>query len=217
MLSIIGHLYEAGALMKINNFSSGILTPNKNNYSQGNSRFQTSKSQSSNDQFELSKMEQILSPNIPSVTDPKTNSLNFKPDEIKNIGNVDGLPLNVSFDSYGMNTSFGITINKNDTIDSPRTQFALDVFNRHTAAQRYKAGSIISRFQSLYLVADGSMSVKQYNEADFGPDTISTSELLTSLGIDVSKSFSFNGKSFSLDSEGNLHALLSASQYNVTQ
>ena len=200
--------------LKINSFPSSpssILISNKNNYLQSDSKVKLTKA---DDQFELSK---ILSPNVPKASDSQTNSINIKPGEIKNIGSVDGSPLNISFDSYGMNTSFGITINKNDPIDSPRTQFALDVFNKHTAAQRYKAGSIISRFQSLYSVADGSMSVKQYNEADFGPDTMSTSELLTSLGIDVSKSFSFNGKGFSLDSEGNLHALLPANQYNVTQ
>lgn len=202
--------------MKVNNFSSSTLITNNNNYSQGYSQIQTRNNQSSNNQFELSKMERILSPNVPSVTDRKTNNLNIKSGEIKNIGNVDGLPLNVSFDSYGMNTSFGITINRNDPIDSDRNKFALLILNRYTQAQQNKASSIIGRFKLLYSVANGDMSVDQYNQTNSG-QYISTSELLTSLGIDASKPFAFNGKSFSLDTDGNLHALLPTNQLNITQ
>lgn len=203
--------------MKINNFSSSsILSSNKNNYLQSNSQIQTSKNQSSNTQLKLSKMEQILSPIVPSITDQKTNSLNIEPGEIKNIGNVDGLPLNVNFDSYGMNTSFGMTINRNEPIDSDRNKFALLIFNRYTSAQQNKASSILGRFKLLYSLANGDMSVDQYNQTNSG-QYISTSELLTSLGIDVSKSFSFNGKSFTLDAQGNLHALLRTNQLNITQ
>lgn len=80
-----------------------------------------------------------------------------------------------------------------------------------------KANSIIGRFQMLYSVANGSMSVDQYNATDLGGNTISTSELLKSLGIDISKSFSFNGKWFSLDAQGNLQASMTASRLNVEQ
>lgn len=198
--------------MKINSFSSSIFIPNKNNYSVDNSQVQTS-----NDQSELLKMEQLISPNVSKVADQQTNSINIKPGEIKNIGSVDGSPLNISFNSDGMNTSFGIMIHENEPADSPWNRFAFKVFNSHTPAQRDKAGSISTRFQFLYSLANGSMSVNQYNATDLGQNTMSTSELLTSLGIDVTKSFSFNGNSFSLDAQGDLHALLPASQLNVTQ
>lgn len=202
--------------MKINSLPSSTLIrkliSNTNDYSQGNSHIQTS-----NNQFVLSNMSKILSPNSLKAGDSQTNSINIKPGEIKNIGSVDGSPLNISFDSYGMNTSFGTTISANDPIDSPRSQSALKVFNSHTPSQRDKAGSISSRFQFLYSVANGSMSVNQYNATDLGQNTMSTSGLLTSLGIDVTKPFSFNGNSFSLDSQGDLHALLPASPLNVTQ
>lgn len=202
--------------MKINNFSSGISVPNKNNYAQENSQIQTSKSQSSNSQFELSKMDQILSPNVPSIADPKTNSLNIQPGEIKNIGKVDGFPLNISFDSYGMNTSFAIPININDPVDCDRTKLAVLLMNKYTPAQQDKASLIEGRFKLLYSAANGDMSVDQYNQTN-SEQYISTSELLTSLGIDTSKPFAFNGKSFSLDTGGNLHALLPTNQLNITQ
>lgn len=206
--------------MKINNFSSGILISNKNNYAQENSQIQTSKSQTSNNQFELSKMDQILSPNVPSVADPKTNSLNIKPGEIKNIGKIDGFPLNISFDSYGMNTSFAIPINRDDPVDCDRTRLADLIMNKYTPAQQDKASLIEGRFKLLYSVANGGMSVDQYNQTSseqYNSTYISTSELLTSLSIDASKPFAFNGKSFSLDAGGNLHALLPTNQLNITQ
>ena len=147
----------------------------------------------------------------------QTNSINIKPGEIKNIGSIDGSPLNISFDSNGMSsTSFAIMINVNDPVNCPRNQLALKVLHSHTPAQRDKAGSISSRFQFLYSVANGSMSVNQYNATDLGQDTMSTSEFLTSLGIDVTKPFSFNGKNFFLDDQGDLHALLPVGQLNVT-
>ena len=98
---------------------------------------------------------------------------------------------------------------------TPEDQFAGEVSLSHSGAQRIKADSIVSRFKLLNSVANGSMSVNQYNSTDLGQGSMSTSELLTSLGIDASKSFSFNGNSFSLDSQGDLHALLPASPLNV--
>lgn len=216
----LGYFNEAGAIVKINNFSSGILISNKNYYSQENFQIQTSKSQSSNNQFKLSKMDQILSPDVPSIADPKTNSLNIKPGEIKNIGKVDGFPLNISFDSYGMNTSFSIPINRDDPVDCDRTKFAFLILNRYTPAQQDKASLITGRFRLLYSVANGDMSVDQYNQTNseqYNSTYISTSELLTSLGIDGLKPFTFNGKSFSLDTDGNLHALLPTNQLNIAQ
>lgn len=158
-------------------------------------------------QSEISKM--ILSSDVASAINSQSNSINIQPGEVKNIGNVHGSPLNISFDSYGMNTSFGIAINANDPIDSPRTQLALEVFNKYTSSQRGKAGSISSRFGLLYQVANGSMSVDQYNATDLGQSTLPTSELLTSLGIDITKPFTFNGTAFSLDSQGNLSSFIS--------
>lgn len=201
-------------LLIINSLSSQVLIPNKINYSKDNFAVKSSDTQESSD---LTNISRILSPNVPKAADSQTNSINIKPGEIKNIGSVDGSPLNISLDSDGMNTSFGMTVDPNEPVDSPRNKFALDVFNSHTTAQRDKAGSISNRFRFLYSVANGSMSVNEYNATDLGKDTMSTSELLTSLGIDVSKSFSFNGKSFSLDAQGDLHALLPASPLNVTQ
>jgi len=190
---------------------SSVLIPNKNDNLQSDFQVKPTKT---DDQFKLSK---ILSPNVPKAADPQTNSINIKPGEIKNIGSVDGSPLNISFDSYGTNTIFGISIRADEPTDSPRNQLALEAFNSHTPVQSDKAGSISSRFQFLYSVANGSMSVNQYNATDLGQNTMSTSELLTSLGIDVTKSFSFNGNSFSLDGQGGLHALLPASQLNITK
>lgn len=206
--------------MKINNFSPRMLILNKNNYPQDQQSYsliQTSNEQTSNNQSELSNIEQILSPNVPSIADQSTNSLNIKSGEIKNIGEVDGLPVNVSLDSYGMNTSFGITINSKDPVDSDRTKFALLISNRYTQAQQDKANSIITRFEFLYGVANGDISVNLYNQTNDLGQYVSTSELLTSLGIDASKPFTFNGKSFSLDTNGNLHSLLQTNQLNITQ
>jgi len=201
--------------LKINSLYPQVLIPNKINYSKDD---YTNKSNDTQDLSEISKLKRLISPNVPKAADPQTNSINIKPGEIKNIGSVDGYPLNISFDSSGMSsTSFAIMINANDPIDSPRSQLALKVFNSHTPLQRDKAGLISSRFQFLFSVANGSMSVNQYNSTDLGQNAMSTSELLTSLGIDVSKSFSFNGKSFSLDGQGDLHAVLPASPLNVTQ
>jgi len=198
----------------INSLSSQVLIPNKINYSKDNFAVKSSDTQESSD---LTNISRILSPNVPKAADPQTNSINIKPGEIKNIGSVDGSPLNISLDSDGINTSFGIGIYANEPIDSPRSKLALDVFKNHTPTQRDQAGSISNRFRFLYSVANGSMSVNEYNATDLGQDTMSTSKLLTSLGIDVSKSFSFNGKSFSLDAQGDLHAVLPASPLNVAQ
>ena len=198
----------------INSLTSQVFISNKSNYSKDNFKIKPSDTQ---DSLELSKMDQLISGNVPKVADQQTNSINMKPGEIKNIGSVDGSPLNVSFDSNGMmSTSFEIMINNKSNTVTPEDMFAANVAKSHTRAQIDKANSIVSRFQLLNSVANGAMSVNQYNATN-SEQTVSTSELLTSLGIDVSKSFSFNGKSFSLDSQGSLHALLPASQYNVTQ
>jgi len=202
--------------LKINSLSSQVLIPNKTNYSQDNFAI---KSNDTQDSSELSKMKQLISPNIPKAANPQTNSINIKTGEIKNIGSVDGSSLNISFDTDGMaSTSFSIPI-IGPCVGSatPEQMFAADVFYGHSAAQHTKADSIVDRFKLLYSVANGSMSVNQYNATGLGEKTMSTSELLTSFGIDVSKSFSFNGKSFSLDVQGNLHALLPTSQLNVIQ
>jgi len=203
--------------LKINFFPSSpssVLIPNTKDYSQSNSHVQTS-----NNQLKLSKMRQLISDNAPKVADQQTNSINIKTGEVKNIGSVDGTPLNVSFDpSNGMmSTSFSIPIGPiiSGTTATPEQQFAANAASSHTRAQIDKAGSICNRFRFLYSVANGSMSVNQYNAIDLGQNTMSTSELLTSLGIDVNKSFSFNGNGFSLDDQGDLHALLSASPLNV--
>ncbi|MDQ7092245.1 hypothetical protein REC12_01395 [Desulfosporosinus sp. PR] len=201
--------------MKINSLSSGLSIPNKTNYSNSNNSFSVG-SDSTQALSTLSEMQQLISPNAPKVADQQTNSITIKPGEVKNIGSVDGSPLNIYFGPNEMSTSFEIMINVNDPPDSPRNQLALKALSDHTPSQFAKANSIVSRFQLLYAVANGTMSVKQYNATNLD-QAVSTSELLTSLGIDVSKSFSFNGKSFSLDAQGNLHALLPANQLNITQ
>lgn len=198
--------------MKINPFStSGSLwiDDKKNKNLQDTYSVQASK------KIELSKMP--LSSNAPNAANPQTNSINIKPGEIKNIGSVDGFPLNISIDSDSINTSFSSQVNAYEPLDSPRNQLALELFEKHSSSQRDKAGSISSRFGILYQVANGSMSVSDYNSLKQIPGTISTSQLLTSLGIDVSKPFSFNGRSFSLDSEGNLHTLVPANEYRNIQ
>ena len=205
--------------LKINSLSSQVLIPNKINYSKDNFAIKSSDTTDTQDSSELSKMKQLISPNAPTAADQQTNSINIKPGEIKNIGSVDGSPLNISFDANGMtSTSFSIPI-IGPCIGSitPEQQYAADVYYGHTSAAHDKAGSISNRFGFLYSVANGSMSVNQYNATDLGQNTMSTSGLLTSLGIDVTKPFSFNGNSFSLDSQGDLHALLPTSPLNVTQ
>ena len=197
--------------MKINSLSSRVLIQNKTKYSRNIFEIKSSATQ---DSSELSNLKKLIFPNVSKVADHQTNSINIKPGEIKNIGTVEGSPLNVCFNSDGMNTSFEAMVSANEPLDSPRNQLALDIFNSHTTAQRDKAGSISSRFQLLYSVANGSMSVNEYNSTDWGQNTISTSQLLISLGIDVTKPFSFNGNSFSLDGQGKLHAL-PASQLNL--
>ena len=204
--------------MIINSLSSQVLISNKSNYSKNNYEIKPSDTK---DSLELSKMRQLISDNAPKVADQQTNSINIKLGEVKNIGSVDGSPLNVSFDpSNGMmSTSFSIMLDGTKCVGSatPEQLAIADVVYSHTRAQIDTANSIVSRFQLLNSVANGTMSVNQYNATNLGQGTMSTSELLTSLGIDVSKSFSFNGKSFSLDAQGDLHALLPTSQLNVTQ
>ncbi|WP_425804813.1 hypothetical protein ACHOLT_00180 [Desulfitobacterium sp. Sab5] len=201
--------------MKINSLSSQVLTPNKINYSNSNDfAIKSSDTSNTQDSSLLSKMKQLVSSNAPKAADSQTNSINIKPGEIKNIGSVDGYPLNISIDADGMvSTSFAPMLRSDESGNSPTNMLASEIYNSHSIAQQEKAASIANRFNLLYSVANGSMSVNQYNETGLG----STSELLTSLGIDVSKSFSFNGKSFSLDGQGNLHALLLASQLNSAQ
>jgi len=207
--------------LKINSLSSQVLIPNKINYSKGNFAIKSSDPTDTQDSSELSKMKQLISSNAPKAADPQNNSINIKTGEIKNIGSVDGSPLNISFDADGMtSTSFSIPIPGpaiTGHTATPEQQFAASVYYGHSAAQHRKADSIVDRFKLLDSVANGAMSINQYNATGLGDKTMSTSELLTSLGIDSSKPFSFNGNSFSLDSQGDLHALLPTSPLNVTQ
>lgn len=199
--------------LKINSLSSQVLVPNKTNYSKDNF---ADKSNDTKDLSELSKMKQLISPNVPKAAGQQLNSINIKPGEIKNIGSVDGSPLNISFDTDGMtSTSFSIPIHSSVGTVTPEDRYAADVFYGHSPAQHAKADSIVDRFKLLYSVANGSMSVNQYNETGLGEKPMSTSELLSSLGIDVTKPFSFNGNGFSLDDQGDLHALSPASRLNV--
>lgn len=153
-------------------------------------------------------LERLLSLNAPKVTNPITNSIDIKHGETRNLGYIDGNPLNVYFDSYGINTSFDVMINANEPINSSRTQLSFMIFNKYSPTQKAKAGSITSRFEYLYKVADGAMSVKDYNSLNLGKEVISTKELLTTIGIDITKPFTFNDKSFFLDPDGELHAFL---------
>ncbi|WP_140417712.1 hypothetical protein [Desulfosporosinus sp. FKA] len=202
-------------MLKINSLSSRqSLVPNMINKSNLDNNFEVE----SQDSSELLKMKQLVYSDAPKAANSQTNSINIKPGEIKNIGNIEGYPLNISFDANGMmSTSFSIPIHSSVGAVTPEDMFAANVASSYTPAQINKANSIVSRFQLLNSVANGTMSVNQYNSTDFGQNTMSTSELLTSLGIDVSKSFSFNGKSFYLDNQGNLHASLPASQLNAIQ
>ena len=204
-------------LLIINSLSSQVLIPNKINYSKGNFAIKSSDPTDTQDSSELSKMKQLVSSNAPKAADPQTNSINIKPGEIKNIGSVEGSPLNISFDADGMaSTSFSIRIHSSVGTATPEDLFAGEVYYSHTPAQHTEADSIVNRFKLLNSVANGSMSVNQYNATNLD-QTVSTSELLTSLGINATKPFSFNGNGFSLDDQGGLHALLPASQFNITK
>ena len=97
--------------MKIDSLSSQVLIPNKITYSKDNFSIKSSISSNKQDSSELSKMKQLVPSNAPKAADPQTNSINIKTGEIKNIGSVDGSPLNISFDADGMaSTSFSIPI-----------------------------------------------------------------------------------------------------------
>ncbi|MCO1600953.1 hypothetical protein [Desulfosporosinus nitroreducens] len=86
--------------MKINSLSSQVLILNKINYSNSND-YGAVKSSNTQDSFLLSKMKQLVSGKAQNAADPQTNSINIKPGEIKNIGSIDGSPLNISFDADG--------------------------------------------------------------------------------------------------------------------
>ena len=192
--------------MKITSLSfNEVSLPHKNSYSKGS--FEISSTDNKND-VDLSEEVQILSSNAPKAVDQQANSINFRPGETKNIGTVDGYPLNLRLNSNGVwASSFQIPIHQTQGSATPEQEFAAEVFYSHSSDQQNRASSIMGGFQELYQVANGSMSVNQYNETN-KEKNISVSGLLTSLGINISKSFSFNGKTFSLDSQGNLHALL---------
>lgn len=194
--------------MRINTLSTmnSILVINNN--SKRNPAENTFQIQDGFDYAEYAKS--LLSSKAPSAADPRTNSINIKAGEIKNIGSVDGFPLNINLGPYGLESSFGIMVRNDEPVNSPRNQLAWELFNKYTPAQREKAGLISSSFNLLYQAASGSISVSDYNSYKKIPGIISASQLLSSLGIDVSKPFSFNGNSFSLDSQGNLHTLYPA-------
>lgn len=197
--------------MEINPISSGMFIAGKQIYQADFTEISKDK-----DLFaDSSYLKQLLSPNVPKAADSQINSINIEPGETRNIGNIDGIPLNICFDSYGMNTSFAAMVNVNEPANSPRNQLAADIFYSRTPEQIARAGAITSRFQLLYDVANGSMSINDFNEINWGKDTLSTTQLLKSLGIDTSKPFSFNGKSFYLDDQGDLHALLGSSPLNI--
>ncbi|NBJ16720.1 MAG: hypothetical protein FNP40_14395 [Dehalobacter sp. 4CP] len=194
--------------MRIDSIFSNNNTWNikKNNDKNAKENYSTQSGQINN----LTKM--ALSSNVASVVDSQTNSINIFTGEIKNIGNIDGIPLNIWFDSNGMNNSFSPMVNANEPLDSPNNKYALEFFEKHTSSQNKEASSLCTRFNFLYQVANGNMSIAQYNELKDISGTVSTSQLLTSLGIDVSKLFSFNGKQYTLDENGNLHAVIPSNQ-----
>ncbi|AFM00955.1 hypothetical protein Desde_2635 [Desulfitobacterium dehalogenans ATCC 51507] len=199
--------------MKINDLTSARVISNNNRLQSNSQQYETLQINKISNQ--PPKWEQLQSTDLPNVADPNTNSINIKEGEMKNIGTVDGIPLNIFFDSYGINTNFSTAIHRDDPVNSDRNRFAFLLLDKYTTAQRAKADSLSGRFQMLYSVAKGDISAKQYNETDLGRGVVSTAEFLTSLGIDVLKPFSFNNKSFVLDSKGSLHALLPSSQLSL--
>lgn len=123
--------------LKINSLSSQTLTPNKINHLNSNNNFAVG-SIDTQDSTLLSKMKLLVSGNAPKAAVPQTNSINIKPGEIKNIGSVDGSPLNISFDANGMvSTSFVIPISNAvpGTTATPEQMFAASVYNSHSDAQ----------------------------------------------------------------------------------
>jgi hypothetical protein len=176
------------------------------------------RTQTDDDITELDMLFSLGDANHSAVADPQTNSIRIQPGEVKNIGSVDGYPINVYYDADGnLNTNFAIMINVNDPLDSPRTQLALSIQGRYTAAQMQEAESLIWKFQMLHCVDNGTFSVENYNAASLSQGGLSTPDFLTSLGIDVSKPFSFNGKSFTLDAQGNLQAAMTASRLTIPE
>lgn len=153
-------------------------------------------------------------------TEESTNKpINLEADTVIDLGKLNGKPFKMLIRSWGgINWSGSIDLNKNeDIIGSPKLELvnrASSAFTRAEHEQAHRTNQIIS---DLYLITRKGDSVKSINGVlrELGLSQGDIEDVLKRLGVDASKPFTINGRSFS-SANGQLSEISTSMQPSQT-
>ncbi len=156
------------------------------------------------DEVTLSARYTILEMATEPVVNQSTNSITIEPDKAYSLGEVNGKPLRFRlFQDGGFETNFSLRLSHDPetSVGKPVTAYeanAAKIFDSYSAEEHRQENRLMGRLMHLLQVADGKISVEQFNEYK-SAHVASTQELLVAMGIDINRTFAINGVDFSLE------------------
>ncbi|WP_339280881.1 hypothetical protein [Lysinibacillus sp. FSL P2-0066] len=141
------------------------------------------------------------------LVNKQTNSINIVAGVYYNLGTVNGKPLNgTPLASGGFNSNFSPKIWKvpGSSIVTPEQEAALKMRQSYSLPERQEANELVAVFMSLSRLAEGKKSVASMNDDVMFKQHFP--KFAEGVGLDLSKPFTINGKSF-MYSKGVLQAL----------
>lgn len=136
----------------------------------------------------------------------QTNSIDITNGVYYHLGFVNGKPLNGTLlTGGGFNSNFSPMIwdNPNSNVVTPEQREALKIHRSYSQADRQEANELVAVFMRLARLTDGNAVANANNDKMF---TQHFPKFAEGVGLDLSKPFTINGKSF-MYSKGVLQAL----------
>lgn len=141
------------------------------------------------------------------LVNKQTNSINIVTGVYYNLGTVNGKPLNgTPLASGGFNSNFSPKIWKipGSSIVTPEQEAALKMRQSYSLPERQEANELVAVFMSLSRLAEGKKSVASMNDDAMFMQHFP--KFAKGIGLDLSKPFTINGKSFTY-SQGTLQTI----------
>ncbi|KOS66972.1 hypothetical protein AEA09_15855 [Lysinibacillus contaminans] len=144
------------------------------------------------------------------LVDTQTNSMTIENGVHYSLGKVNGKPLNgTPLTGGGFNSNFSLMLycppGSAGTPLTPEQLQSLRIHQSHSIEERQEANKLVGIFMDLVLIADGSFSTENVNDAEFAQNF---PQFAAGIGLDLSKPFYINGKSFEF-TNGELRVLAS--------
>jgi len=141
------------------------------------------------------------------LVDKQTNSINITNGVYYHLGSVNGNPLNgTALTGGGFNSNFSPMIQWTGvgTKVTPEQEAALRIHQSYSQVERQGANELVAVFMSLSRLAEGKKSVASMNDDAMFMQYFP--KFAKGIGLDLSKPFTINGKSFTY-SQGTLQTI----------